>query len=100
MHGKDLKISGTYDGKCNNGLKNPCECDAPVLPVFSPIFYALYLIARLSDMADRIIAQKTNTVSEFGSRFDSITDFVFVTGLLSLIEKSLFMGMTRIVSWM
>ena len=46
-------------------------------PVFSPIFYALYLIAGLSDMADGIIARKTNTVSEFGSRFDSIADFVF-----------------------
>ncbi|MBR2256105.1 MAG: CDP-alcohol phosphatidyltransferase family protein [Blautia sp.] len=29
-------------------------------------------------MADGIIARKTNTVSEFGSRFDSIADFVFV----------------------
>ena len=47
-------------------------------PVFSPIFYALYLIGGLSDMADGIIARKTKTVSEFGSRFDSIADFVFV----------------------
>ena len=48
-------------------------------PVFSPIFYALYLIAGLSDMADGIVARKTNSVSEFGSRFDSIADFVFVS---------------------
>ena len=47
-------------------------------PVFSPIFYAMYLIAGLSDMADGIVARKTNLVSEFGSRFDSIADFVFV----------------------
>ena len=47
-------------------------------PVFSPIFYVLYLIAGLSDMADGIVARKTNSVSEFGSRFDSIADFVFV----------------------
>ena len=47
-------------------------------PVFSPIFYALYLIGGLSDMADGIIARNTKTVSEFGSRFDSIADFVFV----------------------
>ena len=46
--------------------------------VFSPIFYVLYLIAGLSDMVDGIIARKTNSVSEFGSRFDSIADFVFV----------------------
>ena len=48
-------------------------------PVFSPIFYALYLIAGLSDMTDGTIARKTNSVSEFGSRFDSIADFVFVS---------------------
>ena len=47
-------------------------------PVFSLIFYAMYLIAGLSDMADGIVARKTNSVSEFGSRFDSIADFVFV----------------------
>jgi len=47
-------------------------------PVFSPIFYSMYLIAGLSDMADGIVARKTNSVSEFGSRFDSIADFVFV----------------------
>ena len=46
-------------------------------PVFSPIFYGLYLVAGLSDIADGIIARKTNSVSEFGSRFDSIADFVF-----------------------
>ena len=47
-------------------------------PVFSPIFYALYLISGLSDMADGIIARKTHSVSDFGSRFDSIADFVFM----------------------
>ena len=52
--------------------------------VFSPIFYGLYLIAGLSDMADGIIARKTNSVSEFGSRFDSIADFVFVAVCLIL----------------
>lgn len=46
--------------------------------VFSPVFYTMYLIAGLSDMVDGIIARKTNSVSEFGSRFDSIADFVFV----------------------
>ncbi len=47
-------------------------------PVLSPTFYALYLISGLSDMADGAIARKMNTVSEFGSRFDSIADLIFV----------------------
>ena len=47
-------------------------------PVFSPVFYVLYLIAGLADMIDGTIARRTNTVSEFGARFDTAADFVFV----------------------
>ena len=47
-------------------------------PVFSPVFYVLYLIAGLSDMIDGTIARRINTVSEFGARFDTAADFVFV----------------------
>jgi len=46
--------------------------------VFSPVFYMLYLIAGLSDMIDGTIARKMNTVTEFGARFDTAADFVFV----------------------
>ena len=54
-------------------------------PVFSRIFYVMYLIAGLSDMADGIIARKTNSVSEFGSRFDGVADFIFVVVCLMKI---------------
>ena len=47
-------------------------------PVFSSVFYMLYMIAGLSDMVDGTIARRTNTVSEFGARFDTAADFVFV----------------------
>ena len=47
-------------------------------PVFSPAFYMLYLIAGLSEMVDGNVARRTNTVSEFGARFDTAADFVFV----------------------
>ena len=45
--------------------------------VFSPSFYVLYLIAGFSDMIDGTIARKMNCVSEFGSKLDSIADFIF-----------------------
>ena len=86
MHVAGLKTQEAYDGKCNNRLKNPCECGTPVLPVFSPIFYVLYLIAGLSDMVDGIIARKTDSVSEFGQRLDGVVDFVFVSVCLSCQE--------------
>ena len=47
-------------------------------PVFSPAFFAVYLTSGFTDMIDGAVARKTNTVSEFGSRLDTIADIVFV----------------------
>ena len=47
-------------------------------PAFSVAFYSLYITAGLSDMIDGWIARKTNTVSEFGAKLDTIADFIFV----------------------
>ncbi|MDD6071017.1 MAG: CDP-alcohol phosphatidyltransferase family protein [Clostridiales bacterium] len=47
-------------------------------PAFSTAFYVLYGIAGFTDMIDGTVARKTGTVSEFGSRLDTIADFVFV----------------------
>lgn len=47
-------------------------------PVFSPAFYAFYITAGVSDMADGVVARRTGTASEFGSKFDTAADFAFV----------------------
>ncbi len=73
-----MKTSGAMTANEITGLRILVSVVLLFCPVFSPGFYALYLIAGLSDMADGIVARKTNSVSEFGSRFDSIADFVFV----------------------
>ena len=46
-------------------------------PAFSPAFFMLYIAAGVSDMIDGAVARKTGTVSEFGSRLDTIADIVF-----------------------
>ena len=46
--------------------------------VFSPIFYTLYIVAGVSDMIDGTVARKSGTVSEFGSKLDTVADFVLV----------------------
>lgn len=51
-------------------------------PAFSPAFYVLYLSAGFTDMIDGIIARKTNTVSDFGSKLDTVADFVFIVASL------------------
>mgnify|MGYP003280618336 FL=1 len=48
------------------------------VPVFSPVFYGCYLAAGCTDMIDGTIARKLGTESEFGSKFDTIADIVFV----------------------
>ena len=45
----------------------------------SPWFYALYITAGVSDMVDGWVARKTNTVSDFGSKLDTVADILFVT---------------------
>ena len=47
-------------------------------PVLSPAFFVLYIADGISDMIDGAVARRTGTVSEFGSRLDTIADIVFV----------------------
>ena len=51
-------------------------------PALSSAFYTLYIAAGFSDMIDGAVARKTGTVSEFGSRLDTIADIVFVAACL------------------
>ena len=48
------------------------------LPPFTFRFYAVYALCGVSDIIDGIIARKTNTVSAFGSKIDSIADLIFM----------------------
>jgi CDP-diacylglycerol--glycerol-3-phosphate 3-phosphatidyltransferase len=49
----------------------------------SPWFYALYITAGISDMVDGWVARKTNTVSDFGSKLDTVADIIFVVVCLA-----------------
>ena len=55
-----------------------CSISMLFVPVFSPLFYVLYLIAGVSDIADGTIARKTGTVSDLGSKLDTAADIVLV----------------------
>lgn len=55
-----------------------CSIVMLFFPAFSPAFYVLYWVAGFTDVIDGIVARKTDTVSDFGSRLDTIADFVFV----------------------
>ncbi len=49
---------------------------------FSPAFYALYIIAGVSDVLDGIVARKFDLESRFGEKLDTIADVCFVGATL------------------
>jgi len=60
------------------GIRIVCSLALLGCNVFSPAFYLLYVLAGLSDMADGWVARRTDSVSEFGSKFDTLADILFV----------------------
>ena len=46
-------------------------------PMFSACFYIVYLVCGLTDMVDGTVARRTNAVSEFGARLDTVADIAF-----------------------
>ena len=48
-----------------------------IFPALSPAFFVLYVAGGLSDMIDGVVARRTGTVSEFGSRLDTFAEIVF-----------------------
>lgn len=60
-----------------------CSITILFCPAFSIAFYSLYITAGVSDMADGWIARKTNTVSEFGAKLDTVADVIFVVVCLA-----------------
>ena len=55
-------------------------CSAAILfcNALSPTFFVLYVTAGVSDIADGWVARRTNTASDFGSKFDTAADAIFV----------------------
>ena len=60
------------------GIRIVCSVALLFCPTFSVAFYSLYITAGVTDMIDGTIARKTGTVSEFGSKLDTVADFILV----------------------
>ena len=55
-----------------------CSVCLLLCPVFSVVFYIMYLFSGITDMLDGTIARKTKSVSELGARLDTAADGVLV----------------------
>ena len=64
-------------------------------PPLSSAFYVLYAAAGLTDMIDGTVARKTNTVSSFGAKLDTIADYIFAVVCLIKLMRVL-----DIAAWM
>jgi len=80
------------------GIRIICSVALLLCSVFSPEFYTLYIIAGVSDMIDGEVARKTGTVSEFGSKFDTAADFVFVVVCLIKVVPAI-QAPTWLIVW-
>lgn len=76
-------------------LRIICSIALLFCSALSPAFYALYIVAGFTDMIDGAVARKTNTVSEFGSRLDTVADFVFV--VICLIKLIPVLNITTLI---
>ena len=77
------------------GIRIICSIAMLFFPAFSPAFCILYVAAGISDMIDGIVARKAGTVSEFGSKLDTVADLVLVTVCLIKI-----LPVTHIPMWL
>lgn len=64
------------------GCRILCSIFMLFFPVFSLPFYITYLLCGLSDMVDGTVARRTNSISAFGARLDTIADFIFAAASL------------------
>lgn len=67
-----------------------CSLVLLFFPAFSPMFYAMYLLAGFSDMIDGSVARRTNTTSVFGSELDTVADAIFVAATLVKLLPTLY----------
>ena len=66
-----------------------------LIPLTSAWFYALYLLCGLSDMIEGTVARKMGNASDFGTKLDTVSDFVFM--IVALIK---FVPHLHIPVWM
>lgn len=66
--------------------------------VFSPVFYAVYILCGLSDMLDGYVARNTHTCSSFGEKLDTVADFFMCSVCMMKIVPELHLSYF-VLSW-
>ena len=68
-----------------------------IFPAFSKWYFALYLIGGFTDAIDGTVARKMGTASDFGSKFDTVADFIFTVAVVVKIIHALYIPVWLII---
>lgn len=67
---------------CITGIRILFSVGLLFCPALSASFYALYLLAGISDMLDGPVARRTHTATAFGAKLDTLADAILVASCL------------------
>lgn len=73
-----IKDGGEIMANIITGFRILCAIILIFVSTNSPEFYASYILGGFTDMIDGTVARKTNSTSEFGSKLDTLADFIFI----------------------
>ena len=79
------------------GLRIICGLLIMCFPAFSKWYYVFYLIGGFTDAIDGTVARKMGTVSDFGSKFDTVADFIFAVAVAIKIINALYVPVWLII---
>lgn len=79
------------------GIRILCGIIILRFPAFSGCFFLFYLLGGFTDAVDGTVARKTGTVSAFGSKFDTVADFIFIVAVVIKIYSALYCPLWMII---
>lgn len=72
------------------GIRILCGLLILCFPAFSGWYYCFYLIGGFTDAIDGTVARKTGVASDFGAKFDTVSDFIFALAVVIKIIHALY----------
>lgn len=79
------------------GMRILCGLLMLCFPAFSRWYYCFYLIGGFTDAVDGTVARKMGTASDFGSKFDTVADFIFTLVVVIKIVLALYIPVWLII---
>ena len=79
------------------GIRIICGLSLFCFPAFSGRYYFFYLLGGFTDAIDGTVARKMGEVSDFGSKFDTIADFVFAMAVIIKIISNIYVPLWLII---